>query len=97
MPWIYARMDELGVKITPMTWVKEINHSSATCFNIFSGREWTAPADTVILVTMKYSNVEPYEMLKAKGVKPLYLIGDAKAPRQIGEAVRDGHTVAREI
>jgi hypothetical protein len=25
------------------------------------------------------------------------LIGDAKAPRQIGEAVRDGHAVAREI
>ncbi len=97
MPMIYARMDELGVKITPMTWVKEINPSSVTCFNIFTGREWTVPADSVILVTMKYSNVEPYEMLKGKGVKPLYLIGDAKAPRQIGEAVRDGHALARDL
>lgn len=97
MPLIYARMDELGVKITPVSWVKEVEASGATCFNIFSGREWTVAADSVIFVTMKYSNMEPYKMLKEKGVKPLYLIGDAKAPRHIGEAVRDGYAVAREI
>ncbi|MGD0075122.1 MAG: hypothetical protein ABSD31_12410 [Candidatus Binataceae bacterium] len=44
---------------------------------------------------VKYSNVEPYEMLKGKGVKPL---GDARAPRQIGEAVaRDGLALARDL
>lgn len=97
MPLIYAKMDELAVKITPQSWVKEIGASGVVCYNIFTGREWTVAADDVILVTTKYSNMEPYKLLKAKGVKPLYLVGDAKAPRQIGESVRDGYSVAREI
>ncbi len=97
MPLIYAKMDELAVKITPQSWVKEIGASGVVCYNIFTGREWTVAADDVILVTTKYSNMEPYKLLKAKGVKPLYLVGDAKSPRQIGESVRDGHAAAREI
>jgi len=97
MPMVYGKMDELGIKITPSSWIKEITSSGATCFNVYSSREWTVPADDVILVTMKYSNMEPYKLLKEKGVKPLYLIGDAKSPRQIGDALRDGHAVAREI
>lgn len=97
MPLIYSKMDELGIKITPSAWVKEISGSEVLCFNVFSSREWTLAADDVVLVTMKYSNVEPYKLLKEKGVKPLYLIGDAKSPRQIGDALRDGHAVAREI
>ena len=97
MPFIYAKMDELNVQISASSWVKQINASDVTCFNIFSGREWAATPDNVILVTTKYSNMEPYKLLKEKGVGHLYLIGDAKAPRQIGEAVRDGHALAREI
>jgi 2,4-dienoyl-CoA reductase-like NADH-dependent reductase (Old Yellow Enzyme family) len=96
-PLIYGKMDELGVKITPSSWIKEVTNSGAICFNVFSSREWTVPADQVILVTMKYSNTEPYKLLKEKGVKPLFLIGDAKSPRQIGDALRDGHAVARDI
>jgi len=46
---------------------------------------------------IKYSNIEPYKLLKQKGVKPLYPIGDAKSPREIGDALRDGHAVGREI
>ena len=97
MPWIYSRMDELGVTITSLSWVKEIDSKGATCFNVINSREWRTEADSVILVTMKYSNTDVYTLLKANGVKPLYLIGDAKAPRQIGEAVRDGYSVARNI
>lgn len=94
---VYAKLDELGVKVVPCAWVKEIKGSKVTCFNIFSTREWETAADSVILVTMKYSNMDPYKLLKAKGVKPLYLVGDAKAPRHIGDAMRDGYAAAREI
>ena len=96
-PFIHGRMDELGVRITPFSWVKEINGSEVLCYNVFSGREWIESVDDVVLVTMKYSNMEPYKLLKQKGVKPLYLIGDAKAPRQIGDALRDAYALAREI
>jgi 2,4-dienoyl-CoA reductase-like NADH-dependent reductase (Old Yellow Enzyme family)/thioredoxin reductase len=97
MPWIYGKLDELGVEITSSAWIKEITGSGVNCFNVFSAREWTVAADSVVLVTMKYSNTDLYKLLKGRGVKPLYLIGDAKAPRQIGEAVRDGYSIAREI
>jgi hypothetical protein len=85
------------VKITPSAWVKEIKGSEVVCFNVFSGREWSLQVDDVVLVTMKYSNMDVYKLLKEKGVKPLYLIGDAKSPRQIGNALRDAYAAAREI
>jgi electron transfer flavoprotein alpha subunit len=97
LAWVYGKLDELGVKVVPCAWVKNIDGSKVTCFNVFSSREWETTADTVILVTMKYSNMDVYRLFKAKGVKPVYLIGDAKAPRHIGDAIRDGHAAAREI
>ena len=97
MPLIYSKMDELGVTVTPSSWVKEINGSEVVCYNVFSGREWIERVDDVVLVTMKYSNTEPYKLLKEKGVKPLHLIGDAKSPRQVGDALRDAYALAREI
>jgi hypothetical protein len=97
MSFVYGRLDELGVRVLSSSWVKEIHAGGATCFNVFSSREWEEAADGVILVTMKYSNMEPYKLLKAKGVKPLYLVGDAKSPRHIGDAMRDGYAAAREI
>jgi 2,4-dienoyl-CoA reductase-like NADH-dependent reductase (Old Yellow Enzyme family) len=95
--WVYGRLDELGVRVVPSSWVKEIRQGGATCFNVFSAREWDEAADSIILITMKYSNMEPYKLLKAKGVKSVHLIGDAKAPRHIGDAMRDGYAAAREI
>jgi 2,4-dienoyl-CoA reductase-like NADH-dependent reductase (Old Yellow Enzyme family) len=95
--WVYGRLDELGVRVVPASWVKEIRPGGATCFNVFSSREWEEAAESVILVTMKYSNMEPYKLLKAKGVKTVHLIGDAKSPRHIGDAIRDGYAAAREI
>ncbi len=95
--WVYGRLDELGVRVVPSSWVKEIRPGGATCFNVFSSREWDEAADSIILVTMKYSNMEPYKLLKAKGLKAVHLIGDAKSPRHIGDAMRDGYAAAREI
>jgi 2,4-dienoyl-CoA reductase-like NADH-dependent reductase (Old Yellow Enzyme family) len=95
--WVYGRLDELGVRVVPSSWVKEIRSGAATCFNVFSSREWDEATDSVVLVTMKYSNMEPYKLLKARGLKTVHLIGDAKSPRHIGDAIRDGYAAAREI
>jgi uncharacterized FAD-dependent dehydrogenase len=90
------KLDELGVKITPYTWVKEITEKGATCFYGPSGREYDVEADNIILVTTKYSNTEPYDLLKKRGVE-CHLIGDARAPRWIWNATHDGYKVASEI
>ena len=88
--FVYAKLDELGVRITPNTWVDSIVGTSVTCFNVYSRREWQQEADSVVLVTMKYSQNALYKVLAARGFGDLHQIGDAVAPRWISEATREG-------
>ena len=60
--------------------------------------------DSLVLVTGRHSNDSLYRELKARsgewdknGVKDVYLIGDAEAPRLIADATFTGHRLAREI
>src|ERR1700689_3389634 len=60
--------------------------------------------DSLVLVTGRHSNDSLYRQLKAQqsqwagnGVKAVYLIGDAEAPRLIADATFTGHRLAREI
>ena len=60
--------------------------------------------DSLVLVTGRHSNDTLYQELKAaqakwaeNGVKEVYLIGDAEAPRLIADATFTGHRLAREI
>ncbi len=61
-------------------------------------------ADAVVLVTGRRSEMGLYRGLleledewAAAGVKGVYRIGDCVAPRQLSEAIFDGHRLAREI
>lgn len=94
--FVMGALDELGVKTTPNTWVKEITEKGATCFNIHSAREFDIEADSIVLATMKYSNTELYKLLKDKGVE-CHLVGDAKAPRWIWNATHDGYKMGRDL
>jgi dimethylamine/trimethylamine dehydrogenase len=60
--------------------------------------------DTLVLVTGKHSVNDLYRGLKARkeewkknGIKDVYVIGDAYAPKIIADATFDGHRLAREI
>lgn len=60
--------------------------------------------DSLILVTGRHSEAGLYNELKARegewaenGIKSVYLIGDAEAPRLIADATFTGHRLAREI
>jgi hypothetical protein len=90
----YARLDELGVKVTPNAWIDSISGTTVTCRNVYSGRQWRQEADSVVLVTMKYSINDLHQQLVARGFADLHLIGDAVAPRWISEATREGVRVA---
>jgi len=96
MPFMLSKLDELGVKITPYTWIKQISGKEVTCFYVFSGREYELKADNIIMVTTKYSNTELHDLLKERGVE-CHLIGDAKAPRWIWNATHDGYKLGREL
>jgi dimethylamine/trimethylamine dehydrogenase len=60
--------------------------------------------DSLVLVTGRHSNNSLYTELKARhgewqknGVKDVYLIGNAEAPRLMADATFSGHRLAREI
>lgn len=60
--------------------------------------------DSLVVVTGRRSNDTLYRELKARkdewapnGIKDIYLIGDAEAPRLIADATFTGHRLAREI
>ena len=60
--------------------------------------------DSLVLVTGRHSEDALHRQLKARqdeweknGVKSVYLIGDAEAPRLIADATFTGHRLAREI
>jgi len=95
-PYIMGKLDELGINIVPYSWVKEIMEKKALCFNTLSGREFDVEADSVIMVTTKYSNTELYDIFKQRDVE-CHLIGDARAPRWIWNATHDGYKLAMEI
>jgi thioredoxin reductase len=60
---------------------------------------WTAPADTVVLVTYNTARSELYRQLgggtRAKPPYALHLVGDANAPRDLLMAIREGHMAGR--
>jgi len=65
---------------------------------------WSAECDGVVLVTQQASDNRLYAELTSDqaaldraGIRAVYVIGDAVAPRILSEAVFDGHRLAREI
>lgn len=68
------------------------------------GADETVEADAVVLVTDRRSDTALYrglvdaeERWPEVGVEGVYRIGDCVAPRQLSEAVFDGHRLAREF
>ena len=60
--------------------------------------------DTLVLVTGRHSNNSLFREVKARqgewethGIKGVYVIGDAWAPKLIADSTFDGHRIAREI
>ena len=96
-PFIYEKLDVLNVKRTTDTWIASIGERCAMAFNIYSGREWEIAADTVVLVTTKYSNSEIGRLIKQRTSVPVHVIGDALAPRQVGDAVQEATRLAYRI
>ncbi len=68
-----------------------------------TSHEWRE-FDTLVLVTGKHSVNDLYKGLKARkdewkknGIKDVYVIGDAYAPKLMADATFEGHRLAREI
>jgi dimethylamine/trimethylamine dehydrogenase len=98
-----AHLHRAGVAVQHATTITGIGPGSVTGHDRY-GERWSADCDGVVLVTQQASHDALYTelagdpaALAAAGIRGLYRIGDAVAPRLISEAIFDGHRLAREI
>ncbi|WP_303721917.1 FAD-dependent oxidoreductase [Malonomonas rubra] len=96
MPML-KRILKKGLTVTPYTMIKEIEGNAVSVYNIHSRCERTIEdVDNVVLAYYHKANDELYNAVKGK-VADLHRIGDCLAPRMIGDAIRDGETLARKL
>lgn len=93
---LYPILLSKGVKLTPLSWARNVNGSTVTLYNLYSGEEWTTEIDDVVVALGGAANRRLYDELGGK-VGELHLVGDAIAPRRVIFATRDGNRVGREL
>lgn len=93
---LYAKLFELGIKMTPMTGFKGIRGNTVTLFHSFTGEERQAEYDTVVLCYYGQANDQLYFDLKGT-VNDLHRIGDCVAPRGAQEAIHEAERIARAL
>ena len=96
MPHVFPRIVAKGVKLTPQTFVDEINGSSVTYGFIWGGARTTAEFDTVVIAMHKAPNAELYFALKGR-VAELHRVGDSVAPRKPAAIIYEAEKLGREI
>ncbi len=90
--WVVVKnLRNSGVKVFDQAAVKEVNEEGVLTEK--EGEEMLLPADTVVLALGASSVAELAQELKNKKGMEVHLIGDAKEPRKITEAIREGFEV----
>jgi 2,4-dienoyl-CoA reductase-like NADH-dependent reductase (Old Yellow Enzyme family)/thioredoxin reductase len=97
LPLVIPQLRNLGVRLTPQTYVKSIGDRTVTVFDVFTNREEVRETiDGVVLVTMRRPVNELSAALDGK-VEQLFTIGDALSPRGHAEAYYEGGYFGRLI
>ena len=93
--WVTVKcIRRLGIRVLDQCAVKEVNKTGVLLEK--EGTETLLPADTVALAIGAVAHNPLAEELEGK-VAELHVIGDAREPRKITEAVREGFNLGREI
>ena len=99
MKWrlLFERLLEKGVVMTPFTGIKEIREDSVVVYNTITDQEREIEGvGTVVFAVGGVAENGLYRSLKGR-VKELYAIGDCVAPREVEQAVYEGHKVGRAL
>ena len=101
---IQARLLELGIEIAANKNLLRVHNDSVEVACLFSGRQSSLEAGTVIVVTSRQADRELVQALLDKRmadpgirIKTVQAIGDCDAPATIAHAVYDGHRAALEL
>jgi len=97
-PDLYARLDQLGVTLKPITNAKAINADGTVVVeNYYSHIERTTQAyDTIVVAAKGIANDAIWHDLKGE-VADLHCVGDAFAARGLYDAILEGTRAARKI
>jgi thioredoxin reductase len=93
---LYGRLMSKGLRDRLNHWAKEIDGTTVTTFNLFTGKETALEADSVVLATGPKANDGLYFELKGR-VPNLHRIGDCVAPRKLDHAIYEGYVAGREL
>jgi dimethylamine/trimethylamine dehydrogenase len=92
---IQARLLGLGVRIEPNIVLQELAGEKAVLACVFTGRERSVEAASVVMVTSRESRDGLYRELEDR--IDITRIGDCLAPGTIAACVRSGHEYAQEM
>jgi dimethylamine/trimethylamine dehydrogenase len=103
-PRVNREVRELGIRVLTDHSLARVTADAAVVVEAWTDREVSLAADSIVLVTQRYSNDGVYRDLKAQpetlrdsGIVGVYRIGDCYAPNFIAESIYSGHRLAREI
>lgn len=93
---LIGKLQDFGVKMLTHFLIKEVTGSEIIGENLKNNHTFRLRANTVVIALGTESVDFPVEALKRSGIKAL-VIGDAKEPHGIAEAVRDGFCAGTSI
>jgi 2,4-dienoyl-CoA reductase-like NADH-dependent reductase (Old Yellow Enzyme family)/thioredoxin reductase len=96
LPYVLPRLAEAGVRISPFTFIKQIDDRQVTLLDLIGGHERVVEdVNHVVMGTMR----KPVTTLRTlEGQVPyVYVVGDGLAPRTLREASYEGYRFGRRI
>jgi thioredoxin reductase len=94
---VYTRLARKGVRITPLTRVREIKDNTVITGHVLSGEERRIEGvDTVVYAHIGQSDNALYRTLKGE-IKEIYDIGHCHSPRKLQDSIWDAARVARKL
>jgi dimethylamine/trimethylamine dehydrogenase len=101
---MYRRLHKLGVQMYPNHVVTNVKRGAIVGIHSYSDEIVAWPADSVVFVTERFSDVGLYrdlvdqpERLLDAGIKRVLRIGECLEPRVLADVIFDGHRLGREI
>ena len=93
---LLQKLADYGVKMVPNFLIRQVQADEVTGEDVISGNVKRIQAETVILALGTESVTFPLEKIKTAGIKTA-VIGDARDPRGIAEAMREGYLAGASL
>lgn len=93
LPLGLERLRTAGVAVIEGYALDEIGPGRVLLRRVYDGRPRTLEAEGVVLAGRRSARGELVPLLRARGVAAV-AVGDARAPRQVADAIREGHAAA---